>query len=99
MSEDIVSQCIDQLCDNDFAIQVDESRDISKMSHLFAYVRYMWNKEIKEDFLFCKELKRTTKSDDIFKLIDDFMTGKHSGVVQKIKAFAPHTILTHCFFH
>ncbi|CAM4512370.1 unnamed protein product [Caretta caretta] len=67
MPEDIVSQCFDQLRDNDFAIQLDESTDISKMSHLLAYVWDMWNKEIKEDFLSCKELKTTTKSDDIFK--------------------------------
>lgn len=27
------------------------------------------------------------------------MTGKHSGVVQKIKAIAPRAIWTHCLLH
>uniref|UniRef100_UPI00398F2BF5 protein FAM200B-like n=1 Tax=Pristiophorus japonicus TaxID=55135 RepID=UPI00398F2BF5 len=119
MSEDIVLQCIDRLRDNDFALQLDVTTDFSKRSHLLVYVRYVWNKEIKEDFLFSKELK-ITKSEDIFTLLDDFMTsaeiswtncigvctdgaaamtGKHSSVVQKIKATSPGAIWTHCFLH
>lgn len=36
MSEDIVSQCIDRLFDSNFAVQLDESTDILKVSHLLV---------------------------------------------------------------
>jgi len=120
MSEDIQVQCATRLQGNDFAIQLDESIDVSKMSHLLAYVRYEWEKEIREDFLFCKELKTTTTAKYVFEALDDFMssngiswancigvctdgaaamTGRHSGVVQRIKAVAPRAVSMHCVLH
>lgn len=43
------------------------------MPQLLTYVWDVRNKEIKEIVLFCKEHKVTTKSDDIFKLLEGFM--------------------------
>ena len=37
-----------------FAIQLDESTDITKMAHLLAYARYVYNNDIQEDLLFCQ---------------------------------------------
>ncbi len=76
--------------------------------------------EIKEDFLFCKELRTTTTANNIFETLDNFMrsneinwgdcigvctdgaaamTGRQSGVVQRIKEVAPLAVSTHCFLH
>ncbi|KAI0234953.1 hypothetical protein LSAT2_014678, partial [Lamellibrachia satsuma] len=117
MSEDITVQYTARLRDNDFAIQLDESTDVSKISHLLAYVRYEWEKEIREDILFCKELRTTTTAKNVFDSLDDFMrnneinwtncigvctdgatvmTGRHAGVVQRIKAVATHAVSTRC---
>ena len=38
--DDIAVQCTARLRDSDFAIQLDESIDVSKMSYLLANVRY-----------------------------------------------------------
>ena len=73
MSEDITVQWTARLRDSDFALLLDESIDVSKMSHLLAYVRYEWEKEIKEDFFYCKELRTTTTASDVFDTLDDFM--------------------------
>ena len=88
------------------------------MSHLLAYVRYEWKKEIREDFLFSKELRTTTTAKDVYDTMDDcmknnginctnyigvctygatVMTGRHAGVVQRIKDVAPRAGSTHCF--
>lgn len=36
-----------------FALQLDESTDIANLVNLLAYVRYEYNGEIEEEFLFC----------------------------------------------
>ena len=66
MSADILEQCTARLRNNDFAIQLDESIDVSKMSHLLAFVRYMWENELQEEFLFCNEMRTTTTGMDVF---------------------------------
>ena len=55
-----------------FAIQLDESTDITKMAHLLAYVRYVYNNDIHEDLLFCQPLPGRTTGMDIFQTVDDF---------------------------
>ncbi len=50
MSEDVRDQLSARLRGNNFALQIDESTDVSKMAQLLAYVRYEWEHEIKEDF-------------------------------------------------
>ena len=55
-----------------FAIQLDESMDITKMALLFAYVGYVYNNDIHEDLLFCQPLHGRTTGMDIFQTADDF---------------------------
>ena len=45
-------------CPINISIQLDESTDVADCSQLIALVRYMSDGEIKEEFLFCHELKR-----------------------------------------
>ncbi len=53
-------------------MQIDESTDVSNHSQLLVFVRYVHEKNIKEEFLFCERLETTTKEVDIFKLIQSF---------------------------
>ena len=49
-----------------WAMQIDESTDISGKAQLLAYVRFANDQCIQNHFLFCNDLKETTKGADIF---------------------------------
>ena len=53
-----------------WALQIDESTDISNKAQLIAFIRYIRNGKIVNQFLFCNELHQTTKGQDIFDLVD-----------------------------
>ena len=57
-----------------FAIQLDESTDITNMAHLLVYVRYIYNNEINEDLLFCQQMNTRTTGMDIFQKVDTFFS-------------------------
>jgi hypothetical protein len=44
-----------------FAIQLDESTDISGYAQLLVFVRFEYQKAVEEEILFCKPLETTTK--------------------------------------
>ncbi|XP_025201853.1 protein FAM200A-like [Melanaphis sacchari] len=50
-----------------FAIQLDESTDLTNNAQLMLFVRYQYNLKINEDLFFCETLSETTKGIDIFK--------------------------------
>ena len=56
-----------------FAIQLDESTDVTNFPYLLIYVRYVYDFEVIEDFLFCKPLEGQTTSVEIFKILNDFI--------------------------
>ena len=56
-----------------FAIQLDESTDVTNCSQLLVYVRYVYDFEMIEDFLFCKPLEGRSTSVEIFKVLNDFI--------------------------
>lgn len=72
MSEDIRIQLIARLQQVKFAIQLDESTDISNAAHLLVYVRYCWDGEALEDFLFCKAMAGRTTGEELFHVLDNF---------------------------
>ena len=55
-----------------FALQLDESTDISNLSQLLVYVRYVADERINEKFLFCQPLETTSKAVDVFEMLIDF---------------------------
>lgn len=57
-----------------FALQIDESTDVTNMAQLISFVRYDYLDEIKEDFFFCEPLKSNTGAENIFNLIDDYLS-------------------------
>ena len=57
------------LQNNNFALQVDETTDITGKAQLLAFVRFENEGEIIENFLCCKELPETTKGHDIFNIL------------------------------
>ena len=56
-----------------FAIQLDESTDMTNFLQLLEYVQYVYDFEMIEDFLFCKPLKGRTTSVEIFKVLNHFI--------------------------
>jgi hypothetical protein len=68
---------MEKLRNNSFAIQIDEATDCSGVAHLIAYVRYVSNKTLNEDMLFCKPIKSRETASEIFKIVDDFIKEKN----------------------
>jgi len=53
MSDNIKSQILNILRGNYFAMQLDESTDITNLAQLLVYIIYIYKDKIEEDFLFC----------------------------------------------
>lgn len=56
-----------------FALQVDESTDVTNMAQLLVFVRFDYHEEVIEEFLFCKPLESNTTAELIFKVIDEYV--------------------------
>ena len=74
MSEDILQQVIADVKASPIKIslQLDEATDVSLSSQLLAFVRYVKEKEVVEEFLCCEPLKTTTKAVDVFNIVKEF---------------------------
>ena len=75
MADDISSQLISKLKSSlhgMFSIQLDESTDISNVSHLMVFVQWASNISIEEAILFCSPLESTTRAADILQKVDDY---------------------------
>lgn len=59
-----------------YAIQLDESTDISKMAQL-SLVRYIYEGSIHEDILFCRPLEGHTRGKDIYKKVKEGLNWKN----------------------
>ena len=56
-----------------YAIKIDETRDISSKAQLLGYVRYCFNNNVHEDFLFCRALEGHTTSEAIFLKVSEVL--------------------------
>ena len=73
MSDNIKSKVLSKIDSSPvFALQLDESTDISNLSQLLVYVRYVADERINEEFLFCQSLETTSKAVDVFQMLIDF---------------------------
>lgn len=74
MSSDIEKNvCGNKLQCSDFALQVDESTDITNKAQLIAFIRFINENQITNQFFFCKELSVTTKGEDVFNILNDYL--------------------------
>ena len=58
--------CSNKLQFSDFALQVDGSKYNANKAQLLAFIRFIDENQIVNQFLFCKELSTTTKGEDVF---------------------------------
>ena len=67
MSGDIIHQMTNIFKDGNlmFALQLDESTDISGISQILAFVRFIHNEKIIEQFLCCQEILMRTTGEEI----------------------------------
>jgi hypothetical protein len=75
MAYGILSQAIDEIksCPSSmFSIQLHESTDVTHLTQLLVYVRYVYNDDIKIEFLLCKPLETTKTARYIFKVVQTF---------------------------
>lgn len=75
MSQNIKMQVKD-IIGNDskmFALQLDESTDVSGLEQLLVFIRFIHKNIIIEQFLCCLKVPLKTRGEDIFKILDSFM--------------------------
>ena len=53
-------------------MQLNETTDVSNCAQLIVFVRYVHGKDIKDEFLFCEQLNKTTKAVDIMAIMNKF---------------------------
>ncbi|XP_042228827.1 protein ZBED8-like [Homarus americanus] len=77
MSDDIKEKVIQEIKLSPtgmFAIQLDESTDVSSCAQLLVFVRYVFLCDIKEEYLFCTQLETTTTAVDVMEKLSSFFT-------------------------
>jgi len=80
LSDDIKSQVVRQIKTAPFglfAIQLDESTDISSCAQLMVFAKYVCNDAYQEEFLFCSPLETTTKAADILEKVSTFFVSEN----------------------
>ena len=54
------------------SLPFDETIDIKSISQLVAYVRFVKENAVVNEFLFCQEMKKRTRAKDVFDLVNVF---------------------------
>lgn len=73
MSCNIEKTIANVLINKSFALQVDESTDLSGKAQLLGFVRFIYEGKIINEFLCCKELSGHTTGQDIFDAITSYI--------------------------
>ena len=78
MSQDILLQVVEEVRSSPlFSLQLDESTDISSCAQLQVYARYIFENNVKVQYLFSEPLSTTCRGEDVFKIVKDFFE-KHA---------------------
>jgi len=75
MSENILSQVVSKIqysLFHFFAIQLDETTDVANLAQLCIYARYIYDKHLEDEFLFCETPSTRTTAKEIFDKVDRF---------------------------
>ena len=72
LADDIKLQVVEKIKHSPFfAIQCDETTDVSQCSQLLVYVRFIGKETLEEEMLFCYPLETSTKADDILAVLSN----------------------------
>lgn len=74
IANDLKEQLVDKLKDKRFALQFDEATDSNKDCLFIAYVRFDMTNSLCEDLLFCKYVRDRATAEELFKMLDCFLT-------------------------
>ena len=73
MSQDVLLQVVEEMRSSPiFFFQLGESTDVSSFAHLLVYARYIFENNIKEQYLFSEPLSTTCKGEDVFRVVKVF---------------------------
>ena len=72
IKEHVVTEVKDKSLFGLFALHLDKSTYICSAAQLMAFVRYVTEKNVKEELLFSNELKSTTKAKDVMAKVEHF---------------------------
>uniref|UniRef100_A0A3Q1GP41 Uncharacterized protein n=1 Tax=Acanthochromis polyacanthus TaxID=80966 RepID=A0A3Q1GP41_9TELE len=73
LSNDSISRRIEDMSGH-FAIQMDESTDVSSRAVLIVYVRHVWDGDFQEQFLCTRDLPTTTTREEIFNSVNLYLS-------------------------
>ena len=77
MAKDIEAQLLERIQKSPwYAIQLDESTDVDNRATLLVYVRYVYEEDVHEDMLCVQLLSTNTTAEELFKALNDYMSGK-----------------------
>ncbi|KAH1182290.1 hypothetical protein KIL84_010044, partial [Mauremys mutica] len=77
IAEDIEAQLLERVNESPwYAIQVDESTDVDNKATMLVFVRYIFQKDVHEDMLCALFLPTNTTAAELFKSLNDYMSGK-----------------------
>jgi len=73
MSDDIEKTVFNKLSKSYFALQIDESTDISGIAHLLGFVRFINENKTINQFLWCRQLTERTTGQNVFDSISSYL--------------------------
>ena len=79
MPQDVESRVITSIEEAEsFAIQLDESTDITGKAQIFILIRFVHEEDLTEQFIFCKPLPETTRGHDIYEVVNIYFSSNGS---------------------